>query len=356
MQSLDSLLLDASSFIQSEFNLQLQQSELKPYSSESWKEFCKINNFEVNSEGLYVPASFSAYIRMDCPVLVSNIFHELYGHGLFVEHSQIGRKLTEIIQNRGDEKSFMFDEINPQKQIFGIAKHNIHNYEGFAVWLEALLCKETDNSKIWQLKRDRLPNDFVSFFEYFEDTEQRLSRFGFMSQLGFPKFYDDDKVLDVIKRIYSSAFENIDFAVLYGSQKPESDIDLFVISNNPSTNYFNGWLDIYELNREEFNQLSNNLDISVTDPLFTGRLIYGNRNSFEQLKSKIQNQPVTQEAINHNNSESQKQKEYLPHLSETDKRRKDCLSYIQSFSENAEQLSLGMKPLTLKNIKEIYTK
>lgn len=356
MLTLDNLLLDVSSFVQSEFNLQLQKSELKPYSLENWQDFCQVNGFDVHSEGLYVPASYSAYVRTDSLVLVSNVFHEYFGHGLFVEHSQIGKRLAEIIQNSGDERSFMFDEVNPQEQLFGLANHNIHNYEGFALWLEVLLCKETDNSKVWQLKRDRLPDDFVSLFEYFEDAEQRLSRFGFMSQLGFPKYYDDKKVLDVVKRIYSSSFDNIDFAVLYGSQKPESDIDLFVISNNHSTNYFNGWLDIYELNREEFNQLSNNLDISVTDPLFTGRLIYGNINSFEQLKQKIQKQPITQEAINHNNSEAQKQKEYLPHLSETDKRREDCLSYIQSFSQNAEQLSLGNKPLTLKNLQQLYAK
>jgi predicted nucleotidyltransferase len=306
MASLDSLLLDASSFVQSEFNLRLQYSQLKPYSPEKWQEFCKINGFDINAEGLYVPASYSAYVRSDSPVLVSNIFHEFFGHGLFVEHSQIGKKLTEIIKDCGDEKSFMFDEIDPQEQPLSLAKHNIQNYEGFAVWLEALLCKETDNSKVWQLKRDRLPDDFVSLFEFFQGAEQRFSRFGFMSQLGFPKFYDDDKVLDVVRRLYNSAFDNVDFVVLYGSQKPESDLDLFVVSSNPSTNYFNGWLDIYELNREEFSRLSDNLDISVTDPLFTGRLICGDENSFEQLKQQIQNQQITQEAIRHNLAEAER--------------------------------------------------
>jgi len=162
MISLDSLLEDASSFVTSEFGFDIGQSKLKPYSSENWQEFCQINGFDVNSEGLYVPAFYSAYIIIDSPFLTSNIFHELYDHGLFVEHSQIGKRLIEIIQNSCDEKSFMFDEVNPQKQPFGLAKYNIHNYEGFAVWLEAMLCKETDNSKFWQLKKDRLPDDFVS--------------------------------------------------------------------------------------------------------------------------------------------------------------------------------------------------
>ena len=51
-------------------------------------------------------------MRTDSPVLTSNIFHELYGHGLFCEHSKIGKNLTEIIRNTGDGKSFMFDEVN----------------------------------------------------------------------------------------------------------------------------------------------------------------------------------------------------------------------------------------------------
>ncbi len=354
--SLDSLLNDASSFIQSEFNLQIQKSRLKVYSSENWKKFCKLNGFDVNSEGLYVPVSYSAYVRIDSPFLTSNIFHELYGHGLFVEHSRIGKKLTEIIQNNGDEKSFMFGEINPKEQPFGLTKYNIGNYEGFAVWLEALLCKETNNSKIWNAKKDGLREDYAQLFEFFQDAESKLSRFGFMSQLGFPKFYNADKVLDVVKRFYGSAFGNVDFVVIYGSQKPESDIDLFIVSNNASTNFFNGWLDIYELNREEFYHALRSLDISVTDPLFSGRLIYGDKNSFEQLKKQVLEQQITPEAIAYNLAEADKQREYLPYFSETNKRRKDCLSYIESFSQNAEQLSLGKKPLILTKLKQIYAK
>ncbi len=305
---------------------------------------------------MYVPASYSAYVRVDSPVLVSNVFHEYFGHGLFCEHSQIGKRLVDIIQNNGDEKPFLFDEVNPREQSLGLCKTNIANYEGFAVWLEVLLCEETDNSKVWQLKKDRLPDGFVSLFEFFQDAEQRLSRFGFMSQLGFPKFYDDDKVLEVVRRVYGSAFNNVDFVVLYGSQKPDSDIDLFVVSTNPSRNYFNGWLDIYELNRDEFYHALRHFDISVTDPLFSGKLIYGDKNSFEQLKQKVLEQPITPEAVVYNLTEAEKQRELLPYIPETDKRRKYCLSYINSFSQNAEQLSLGNKPLTLKNLQQIYVK
>lgn len=141
--------------------------------------------------------------------------------------------------------------------------------------------------------------------------------------------------------------------LLRGSQKPESDIDLFVVSNNASRNYFNGWLDIYEVNRIEFNDWAKKLDISVTDPIFSGNLIYGNKSYFEKVKRKIKNQPITQEAIIHHLSEIERLKKYKTNIShEEDSRKK----YIVSFSQNLEQLLLGNKPLTLKNLKEIYSK
>lgn len=356
MKTLDSLLQDASSFVTSEFGFDIEKSKLKPYSPENWQAFCQANDFEINSSGIYVPASYSAYVRVDSPFLTSNIFHELYGHGLFVEHSSIGKKLTEIVNANGNEKSFMFDEVNPQEQIFGIAKHNIHNYEGFAVWLEALLCKETGNSKVWNAKKDGLRNDYAQLFEFFEDAESQLFRFGLISQMGFPKHYDKNKVLDVIKRLYGSTFDNVDFVVLYGSQKSESDIDLCVVSNNPSNQYFNGWLDIAELNREDFQNRMDNLDIALTDAMFSGRLIFGDENVFHQYKQIISDKPITRQMIDYNKRKSDLQKEYLNGYRDDERMKQLCLSYIDSFSQNAQQLNLGNKPLTLQNLKQLYVK
>ena len=356
MISLDSLLQDASYFIASEFGFDIELSKLKPYSPENWQEFCQTNDFDLNSSGIYVPVSYSAYVRIDSSFLTSNIFHELYGHGLFVEHSQIGKKLTEIIQNNGDEKSFMFDEINPQEQTFGIARQNIHNYEGFAVWLEALLCKETNNSKVWNAKKNALREDYAQLFEFFEDVESKLSRFGLISQMGFPKHYDENKVLDVLKKLYGSAFDNVDFVILYGSQKPESDIDLCVVSNKPSNQYFNGWLDIAELNRDDFENRMNNLDIALTDAIFSGRLIFGDENIFNHYKRTILNKPISQEMIEYNKRKSNLQKKYLSGYQDDARMRNLCLSYMDSFSQNAEQLSLGNKSLTLENLQQLYAK
>ncbi|MEA3378315.1 MAG: nucleotidyltransferase domain-containing protein [Nanoarchaeota archaeon] len=345
MKTLNILLSEASDFIKAEFNLEIMKSKIKLYSLENWQIFCEANRFDSDSEGLYVPLSYLAYVHTESPFLISNIFHELYGHGLFCEYSSIGKQLPKLIKR--DTKEYFFGK---NKQTLGIFNQNIANYEGFAIWLESLLCTETGNKSIWELKKNHLPKNHVQAGEVFEDFEKNFSRFGLMSQMGFPKYYDNEKILEVIKKLYGNSFNNIESIIIYGSRKPKSDIDLFIVSNNPSQNYFNGWLDIYELNKTEFYYELDNFDISVTDPIFSGKLIYGDNNHLEKIKKNILKKPITKKAISHNLSEAEKQKHYLKNLNKKDKRRKDCLSYIGSFSKNSRLLSQGIKALTLKKL------
>jgi len=348
---LNTILNEAKEIIKSEFNLEIEKSQLKLYSEKQWSEFCEINKFNKYSEGLYAPQSYSAYVNASSPALISNIFHEYFGHGLFCEHSQIGKDLTQIIENLGNEKEFLFNQV-PNTQYFGFANQNIANYEGFALWLESFLCNKTDNNKIWKQKKETLPQNYNSIFETFKNIEEKMGQFAFMSQLGFPKYYDSEKTVELMQQFYGNNFSNIDHIILYGSQKPESDIDLFIISENASNNFFNGWLDIYELNREDFKFLLNNLDISVTDPLFSGELVYGDRNQLERIKQQILNQKITTEAINHNFRRSVEQENYLLTLSTT-RDKNNCQGYIESYRKNSERLKKNKKCLTLDNLNKV---
>jgi hypothetical protein len=137
----------------------------------------------------------------------------------------------------------------------------------------------------------------------------------------------------------------------YGSKKPYSDIDIFIVSNNPSRNYFNGWLDIYELNVKDFEYLKNNLDISITDPISTGTQIYGT--TLEKHQNNILNQPITSEAINHNILRSIQQKEALNKT--TDARLiKIATGYAKTYELNAKELAQGNKILMLTEIMNKY--
>ena len=100
----------------------------------------------------------------------------------------------------------MYDLIHTKEQLFGTTQYNIYNYEGFAIWLEALLCNETGNKDIWNLKEAKLTDEQKGIYSYFLEQEKSLTRFGLMSQMGFPKYYDSKKILDVAKLIYGKAF------------------------------------------------------------------------------------------------------------------------------------------------------
>jgi len=351
MLSLDSLLTEASSFISAEFNLRIQQSKLKPYSSENWKKFCQANGFEESAGGLYVPQSYSAYVNAESPFLVPTVFHELYGHGLFCEQSQLGMKLVEITQKGDNGANFFYDEINPQIQPLGLCNQNIGNYEGFAVWMESLLSEEVGDKKIWDTKKEGMPQFYRSLYDNFQEAEQKLTRLGFMAQLGFPKHYSGQDIVNVLRHLYGSRqFANIDFVILYGSRKPHSDIDLCVVSTNPSTQYFNGWLDIAELNREDFQHRLDHLDIALTDAMFSGELIYGDANHFARLKQKVLDIPITDKVIVYNLTNSRTKEEYLPHYNQNTRLRDLCLSYTKSYLRNAEELRKGRKALTLREL------
>jgi len=355
MSSLESLFLEASSFVSSEFNLQIQQSQLKPYSPENWQQFCQTNSFDQSAGGLYVPQSLSAYVNTGSAFLIPNAFHEYFGHGLFCEHSQLGQKLVEIVQNDGDGNKYLHDEIDPLIQPLGLCRQNIGNYEGFAVWMEALLSKKLGEKRIWETKEAGIPKFYQSLYEHFQDAEQKLTLFGFMAQLGFPKHHSSQQVVDVLKHLYGAEkFAHIDFIILYGSKRPESDIDLCVVSTNPSAQHFNGWLDIAELNREDFQQRLQNLDIALTDAMFSGELIYGDKNHFTQLKQRVLDNPITKESVGYNITKAQFQRDYLPNYEDNPRMKKLCLSYVESFSQNAEMLQRGNKPLTLQNLKQMY--
>jgi predicted nucleotidyltransferase len=344
------ILSNASTFVKKEFGIELDKTRLTQYDALNWIEFCNANSFDASSEGLYVPSAYAAYVNSDSSVLVSNVFHEYFGHGLFCEHSKIGKDLVARTQKNEDVSSLLHGRVDEQ-QLFGLARQNIWNYEGFAVWLEHLLCKETGNSSIWQKRAASLPPNQIAVLEHFIDAEHKMTRFGFMSQLGFPKFYTNDAVLGSVRKLYGNAFDNIDYVVLYGSRKPESDIDLFIISSNPSRNYFNGWIDIYELNKEEFLLHCSNLDISVTDPLFSGELIHGDRYSFDKVKESLEKFPILSQAISHNQMRAEEHSKDLLRFDD-ERLRKNCESYIRSFSLNAELLSLGFKGMTLKGLEK----
>jgi hypothetical protein len=65
VESLDYILNEASNLIKNEFNLKIKKSKLKVYSTEEWNIFCEKNNFDMKSYGMYIPKSYTAYVKKD---------------------------------------------------------------------------------------------------------------------------------------------------------------------------------------------------------------------------------------------------------------------------------------------------
>lgn len=326
-----SFLVEAEQFVQSHFSFGLKNTSLKILSETDWSTFCTNNNFDHRADGLFLPPSLTAYVRQESPTFISDTFHELFGHGLFCEQSSLS-------------------PLRQSSDLQGLFVEPLLNYEGFAVWIEKYLCKETDNQSIWLKKEKSLPKWYLQALDACEEFIQQYSEFEFTAQMGFPKMYSVETLQTVLKNIYGPRLQGVDFAIHYGSANPESDINLFVVSSNPSQNYFNGWLDIYEVNRYDFITWANNLDLSVTDPLFSGSMIYGDVRYVQKLKDELTRKPIDSEVLSFYETEIQKLHSSIPKDARTQKYKE---SYLKSYTAQLEQLIQGNKYFTFKDLQTV---
>lgn len=351
----------------SEFGIKPEKSTYTIHSD--WNGFVNNTGSHPDSHGVYLPRSLSAHLKESSEFLSVNLLHEYFGHGLFCEHAISGQRIVSLeqalaetekemlnVSEPPEQQKFQVDETNPfferyksqRKELQQFFSQKIHNYEGFAMWLEHFLAKAINNESLFEQKMDELVHpDYRKLFEQFHDFSSQYGNFALIAQLGFPKHYEDTTIVETLRNLYKEDFKSIELAIIYGSQKPHSDIDLFVVSDKIQSGY-NHWLDIYARTPEEFEVDLNNFSIAVTDPLFSGRTIIGNSDYQEKLKQRVLNQPITQEAIQYNLTQSDEQERIALMYPENSKERKIAESYQQSFRKNAEELQRGNKVLTLR--------
>jgi len=317
--NLTNLVLESEEVLLSEFGIKPEKSIYQVHPDNEWFEFVRKSGSLPESHGIYLPRTLSAHLREDSEFLLVNLLHEYFGHGLFCEHAITGQKIVSLEQSlvETEKQIFGLSEL-PEEQHFQIDTNNhffeqykdqreklqrffsqnVHNYEGFAMWLEYFLSKAINQEDLFERKMDELVHpDYKKLFEQFLTFSENNGNFALIAQLGFPKYYDDNTIVDTLRRIYKDNFDSIQLAILYGSGKPYSDIDLFIVSDKIPSCY-NPWLDIYARTPSDFETDSINFSIAVTDPLFSGKTIIGNSNYQQQLQQRILNQPITQEAIN----------------------------------------------------------
>ncbi|MFW6013896.1 MAG: hypothetical protein ACOCQG_01870 [Candidatus Nanoarchaeia archaeon] len=322
------------------------ESEIKAILKEELGIYPEKSTYELANTGLYLPKEKKAYVDKNNQIF--SLARDYFGKATFCEHSTIGKKMTELEGN--DLETFKHNKGDAILPLLPF--HNNDKYNGFVNWLEAQVSEKL------HLKEDnQKENQEKLKLDYFKDVDKTYGRFAFMCELGFPKNpHDSENIIHTLNKMGYSIKDD-DLVVVYGSRKPESDIDLFIVSevNNNKDHFIDylGWLDIFQINKNSLHKYIKKLDYSVTDALITGDLLYGPKEDFEKIKKQIKEHPVTEEAINHNMNCAKKYKDDLHDNFSFNKRNEDLRrSNIKNYITNAMEMKKGNKPLTYKKLLE----
>jgi len=161
--------------------------------------------------------------------------------------------------------------------------------------------------------------------------------------LGFPKYYGGDKVKELLEKVYGEEkILSCSIGGIYGSRKPYSDIDLFVVSED-IIDYKNEWINIFTQTKREFEEQLKLFAVSLRDPLLHGELIFGDRSYFGLKKQQWLAQPITENAIRYNIQRHKELKEIAKTYPLGHKKRRLTESYSASYLQNALKLKRGIR-------------
>ncbi len=332
-----------------ELGFEVEQSTLTPYDETQWKAFVEQNhaafpNLTLSGEGLFVPSVLKGYVRPS-PRIIPNAFHELFGHGLFCEHSSSGKTLVERAREGAGDA--YLQEWKGREET-GLSGPRIVAYEGFALWTEGFLSDATGNGDAWRRKLDAIPQEAQELWAYAAKTEGALTRKGFLRQLGFPVEVPDKDVVQLLRNVYGARFSDISMVVVSGSELPGHDLDLYVVHNGAPRNWNTGWLDVGEYNARQLEADVDNLDIAALSTLFEGRAVYDPENAFGRLRERALDADITEDAIAQNERSAQRNSEFRDKLVPSLQRVAD--GYTQSFRAQAAALREGTKLLTRDDV------
>jgi len=96
------------------------------------------------------------------------------------------------------------------------------------------------------------------------------------------------------------------FAILYGSAKPDRDLDLMLLDAEftPVSSLTIGHLDVFVLSHARFKALLGVLDLVVTEPILTGKVILGQEAEWERIGRETRCTPAGSSAVLHSAARS----------------------------------------------------
>lgn len=318
--------------VQEEFGVVPSMSRLRRYTKITWDSFSRHNNLHPLSRGIYALKTMTAHVDGDNILEPMGSIHEYFGHGIFTEQSVYGQSLLNAECFGIDMKNnYLCDVLESQA-------------EGFAIWMEGFVANAMDDKTL----KEKFELSLESYHPSLQDSYEQARKASFHGELcfkreyGFPMVPTVDNVKEMLATIHN--VRDYRFAVLYGSKKSTSDVDIFIVGDGVKT-YKNDWLDIYAMSSEEFDGRLDAMLIDVTDPLFTGDIVFG-KEEVENLKRKVLEQPITDDMIKENLAASMRERYVIDKGFLDGKELHNARGYMSSFRTNALYLSQGKKMLT----------
>lgn len=351
-------------FLIGRFGFAPTKTDFQFHNTDEWNEFCSKNRLETTANGVYMVRDSSAHVLQDVELALQAFFHEYYGHGYYTEYSLPGKRLKALESRlKEEEQDASIDTIGKLEEfrqhsttcrvLQGFKQKIMPEYEGFAMWMEwylsELFCAEGEFAEKYEKFSTEEKGICSRFVQYSQDYGEHALFFS----SGMPKHYNSGIIQNILERLYGDDFESIKMAMVYGSRKPYSDIDLFIVSDKVNCANF-GWLDIYAVNTGIFEDLIAKFDISITDPLFTGDFVCGSNEYLKQTRANIIAAPITQQAIEFHNRHAEEAKKLALKYPADSAEFQTAMRYNASYIANAREMAQGRKPLILANLIERY--
>ncbi len=360
-QDLAKLCEDISSHYEQLLGFSPRRTKLDELTRKQWNETCSEKNLNSNASGAFTSRDLVARVNVESSDFPLNFFHEYFGHGLFYEYAREGRYLEkaekrllkdEVKNFRGSsfspEELGEFRKQNPNFKILErMKKADINFYELFAIWTEKYLASKYGLEDKFEKKYADLPKEAKDILNQMETVRKEKGDLTLFYECGFPRYSTQERVKSLLKEALGEQFEKAKLVMLYGSRKPYSDVDIFLVGDSVNVEPRH-YLDIQDYGQKEFEFMVSNFDVAATDAIMSGEFISGDRAYLETIRDRLENGKISKSAIYYNMMRSRQQRIWSDTYPKSSKESSKGGCYAQTYLRNALSLYQGKRLFTKK--------
>jgi hypothetical protein len=358
-------ILDSSNlFYQDLLGYKPEQTSLEQIPESQWNEFAQTRGLNPNSSGIYLPRNQTAIIQGEN---LLSLFHEYFGHGLYCEQNLTGRKLVDLEKRLLKEEKqefsnsrFSLEDIQKFRQqnktfqeLESFKQENLGRYELFSIWTEYLLSGENGLNGEFGRKYDSLLRQEKEAVDSITNFSGSYGNLATMYAQGMARKTTPERVKRLLKDLCRQKLDSIKLGILFGSKNQFSDIDLYLISDEIEP-FSSDWIDTRVHTQKRFEEGIRNFDVRVTDPLFSGEFVFGNKKYFEQQKQILGEQQITKDAINYNLQKSEDYRNLQKGDFELCDQVENSSSYAETYLANALALRQGKRFFTKEDLPSYF--